>query len=299
MPRARRALPARVDTDINEAIVNLAEHHISAVRRRRGGEILNVKHIAHGWLTVKEYYQLQKTHEILESPLLAEFVRGGYQMKAWLWGSEIAVQALATGVTLPMGVILVTVAGALYAVDTLAGDKTAAIMDWACLFLPFGELWLLIRGADMIASFWNKDITPAVGKLIGGAEWWASGLTHFGIDPVQVAQLTNILDRTFGWNKYTPPPPGPSKFTAVLVARPSANVKVGDFLSLSVAIEGMDYVGPLNISYGFIPPGLVWDDVAWNFSGHVTTAGVYAATIGVSDQRNFTANATLSVTVTA
>ena len=120
MPRAVRVLPASLprrrgpgrpsgtlDQSVNEAIVNLAVHHIVAVRRKRGGEIVQIKHVSAGWLTVKEYYQRQKIHEILSNPLIGQLIRSGYELKTRIWSSVINIEIFGTGVGIPTGAFLV------------------------------------------------------------------------------------------------------------------------------------------------------------------------------------------------
>lgn len=84
-----------------EAIRLFAEHHIVQVRRRKNGEILAVKHATFGWISPVQYYGLQKAHDML--PLLQEFIRGGYQAKAWLWGSNFSVTVAGASVPIPIG----------------------------------------------------------------------------------------------------------------------------------------------------------------------------------------------------
>ena len=96
MPRAH--LSKRLDDAT--AIRLFAEHHIVHVRRRKNGEIVAVKHATFGWMSPTQYYALQKVHDLM--PLLQEFVRGGYQAKAWLWSVNVSV----LGVTVPVGASL-------------------------------------------------------------------------------------------------------------------------------------------------------------------------------------------------
>src|SRR5206468_2992531 len=89
---ARALLSKRIpDAD---AIRLFAEHHIVQVRRRRNGEIVAVKHCAIGWISPRTYYLMQEIHR-----LIPEFIRGGYQAKAWLWSFQFSV----LGESIPVG----------------------------------------------------------------------------------------------------------------------------------------------------------------------------------------------------
>ncbi len=97
MPRAHlsKRLP-----DV-EAIRLFAEHHITHVRRRKNGEIVAVKHATFGWISPQQYYGMQKLHEAL--PLVQEFIRGGYMLKAWVAGLSVGADIAGTGINLPVG----------------------------------------------------------------------------------------------------------------------------------------------------------------------------------------------------
>lgn len=166
MPAARRALPAKVDQDINEAIESLGRYHIVAVRRRRGGEITAVKHIAYGWMKAKDWYTLDEIHKWM--PVISSVIQGGYQLKAWLWGTSIDVSAdvLASGlnVSVPFGLFILG-AALVEAADDFANGRTAqGYLDIAALALPFGELWTLFNGVLLLEEF----ITNPLGLLEGG-----------------------------------------------------------------------------------------------------------------------------------
>lgn len=155
MPRGRRVALANRDLDINRAIENLAVHHIVAVRRRRGGEILQVKHITFGWISVATYARMSLIKSA--QPVILEVIRGGYQLKAWIWSTQIPLDVLASGFALPFGIVIVSVAFILYALDVAGGNQTFAVIDLLALALPWGELWLLVRGLDYFFNFVKPD----------------------------------------------------------------------------------------------------------------------------------------------
>lgn len=126
MTRGRRVPLAQQDLSVNQAVANLVQTHIVAVRRKRGGEIISVKHAAWGWMSVKEYYALDEFHKL--QPLIAEVIKGGYELKAWLWNTGVSFDLLASGLTVPFGLILATFAAGQYAVDSakVSVDQAAA-----------------------------------------------------------------------------------------------------------------------------------------------------------------------------
>ncbi len=80
-------------------------------------------------------------------------------MKAQLWQSSIEVNVLGSGTTFPMGMAIFGAAIGLYTLDTIRGAPADAALDIAALFLPFGELWYLYRGALVIPEIqdWLND----------------------------------------------------------------------------------------------------------------------------------------------
>lgn len=162
MPRGRHVGLVRSDREINAAIENVARYHILAVRRRVDGSITSIKHVQFGWISPKIYYQLQKIHDF--TPIIVSVIEGGYRLKAAIWAYEIPLEVLGSGSGIPISVILIIVAAALYAEDTATGNKLYAWIDLASLALPFGELWLLWRGVDIIMNL-LAPIKGALGNL--------------------------------------------------------------------------------------------------------------------------------------
>lgn len=157
MPRAH--LSKRLDDAT--AIQLFAEHHIVHVRRRKNGEIVAVKHSTFGWMSPEQYYGLQKIHDAM--PLIAEFIRGGYQTKAWLWSTSIEVE----GFSLPIGSALPVIEtfNLLAELSKEKRDPSMILLRAYALLGPFGDV---IQIADMILG--------AVGFEKGVLEWfaWAS-----------------------------------------------------------------------------------------------------------------------------
>lgn len=161
MPRARRTTP------VDRAIELFATHHIVAVRRRRGGEITKVKHVAWGWISPEAYYGLQKLHDVL--PIVEKVVEGGYRLKAALWSIDISFGVLATGSEFPLGMAFVAGALGLAAIDEAAGRPELAALDILALGLPFGEIYLLARGAVVF----TQAVQESVDRTIANLEFFA------------------------------------------------------------------------------------------------------------------------------
>jgi len=79
-------------------------------------------------------------------------------MKAALWGIDISFGVLGTGTEFPLGMALVAGALGLAAIDTTVGRPDLAMLDVAALALPFGEIYLIWRGA--------VEFTQAVGEAV-------------------------------------------------------------------------------------------------------------------------------------
>jgi len=193
VPRAPRALPApfldgkrhrypvRVQETVHDAITDLAVYHIAAIRRRRGGEIIAVKHITLGWISVAAYGKLQIIKKL--EPYAIQIIRGGYQLKAWIWATEIPLEFLASGTALPFGIIVVVVALALSAIDAVNGNQLYAAIDLIALALPWGELWLIYRGLSIFFSFiLNNGGVPSPSNPLGlfSNGWIDLGLSLIG-----------------------------------------------------------------------------------------------------------------------
>jgi hypothetical protein len=119
-----------------DAIRLMAEHHIVHVRRAKNGEIVAIKHMAFGWIGPKEYYLLQEAHR-----LIPEFVRGGYQAKAWLWSVQLSV----AGFSIPVGGSIPAYAVSKIALALSENDTKTVGEYGAALLLPWGDVWILMR----------------------------------------------------------------------------------------------------------------------------------------------------------
>lgn len=62
MPRARLSKPLPPA----DAVRQFTDTHIVQTRRRKNGEISQVKHGTFGWMSAKAYYALQKVHDVGE-----------------------------------------------------------------------------------------------------------------------------------------------------------------------------------------------------------------------------------------
>jgi hypothetical protein len=85
------------------------KYHVSAVRYGKHHQILAVRHVNFGWMAIRDYYLLQKIHDVL--PLIQTGVTAGYQLKAWIWGAQVDFEVAGTGVKVPFGAILITLIG--------------------------------------------------------------------------------------------------------------------------------------------------------------------------------------------
>lgn len=128
---------------LQEAVHNLTEYHISAVRMNRARGITFVKHIAYGWMSVKDYYLLQKVHDLV--PFATQIIQGGYDLKSRIWATEIPLDILASGSAVPFGFLLLTGAIGFAYYDFQNGNQWAGVLDLVSLVLPFGEFWLIYR----------------------------------------------------------------------------------------------------------------------------------------------------------
>jgi len=181
--RARRTALAKGDETTYEQVNTLAQWHITAVRKRKNGEITQVKHAAYGWMPVGEYYALVEFHKYL--PLIGQLIQAGYQMKGYIWNSgvEISADFLASGgsITIPFGLILVQVAVLLYAYDVLVTKNSLyQVLDALAIFLPFGELYLIWRGGSLIWQIIQGFSSS--GFDIGGVKIdWISLVSSWGL----------------------------------------------------------------------------------------------------------------------
>jgi len=140
-------LARRSRAEVLEELRLFAEHHLVDIRRsRKGREIVAVKHSVFGWISPTQYYALQHSHELLG--ILEKVVEGGYRLKAALWTMQISpVQILGSDIEIPVAGAIVAGAIGLSVLDAAAGNQILAIIDLAALVLPFGEIYLLLRGA--------------------------------------------------------------------------------------------------------------------------------------------------------
>lgn len=277
MPRGKRGFPIKQARNTPEAIENLAVHHVLAIRQTTRGEITAVKHVAYGWLSVKEYGQLILLKDM--EPTILEIIKGGYRIKAVVWASTFDVQIAASGVAIPFAYILIGVAVILYGVDSAAGRKNEALLDLAALALPFGELWLLYHGANYIASAVG-GATSQIGKDFNAIwQWLTGGLQFTHTKPVTIKLITF-------------PPIG--------------SIHSGSTLSLVVEVDG-NAVGPVFTAWNGLPPGdwpgqgtgnvrVIQGNV---LTGTPTAAGTYTVNVDYSDVGRYIAGATsLTFTVT-
>lgn len=192
--RARQVSLAKQDEAVNQAITNLAEYGIVSVRRRRGGEITQVKvtgMLGPRWISAAEFGREKDLRDI--QPYILEFIRAGYQFKAWIWQGEIplgGIQVLDSDVTVPMGVALIAAWALLRQLDQWRGapDWIVFLDTWWPL-LPFGELWLFYEGGDLL----YESVTSAANKR-----------------RQNVDNFVHWIEKEF--TQDAGPPPGPPKF---------------------------------------------------------------------------------------
>jgi len=140
--------------------------------KRRTGEILEVRLVTWGWVSAAAFDFLQSVRRA--EPYILAVVKGGYQLKAWLWNTEIPLEVLATGLAIPFGIVLFAMAWILAVADYAAGNHLYMVLDVACLFLPFGEFWFLYRFITTVYGFAKEFIAP------GGTPWGGGPLGLLG-----------------------------------------------------------------------------------------------------------------------
>lgn len=160
---ARRVPLAKVDQDVNQAVASLVNHGVLAVHRKRGGEITALKLVNYGWVSVATYGKIQMLRDA--QPYILEIIKGGYQLKAWLWNTGVSIDILASGITIPFGLVEVITAVGLAAIDAYNGNQLYAYLDLLALVLPWGELWLLWRGYQQFLIWFG--LAPGSGNGIG------------------------------------------------------------------------------------------------------------------------------------
>ena len=146
----------------------LAEHHIVDLRySKKGREIIAIKHAALGWISPTMYYAMQELHSLIPSVL-----EGGYRLKQAIWTTEINLEVIASGLTIPLGVLLSAAAGLEAAIDQANGNTIYAAIDLAALALPFGEFWIIYHALELDIGFvkfiWEKLAGVFVSRGSGG-----------------------------------------------------------------------------------------------------------------------------------
>lgn len=156
---ARRSQRPRPELVLEDARL-LAEHHIAGVRyTRRGRRITHILHPRLGWITIAEYYDLQKLHDLL--PIFTKLIEGGYRLKQAIYGFEIEI--LGTDVPIPVGAgLMATIMGKI-ALSIKDQRKDQALLWSLALALPFGE----------IAAIWR--LTQEALGISGEEPWWGFG----------------------------------------------------------------------------------------------------------------------------
>lgn len=189
MANTRSIRLAARDHTLRESVELLADYGILAVRKTKRGQLTEVKHVTLGWMKVGEWAIYRGTTKAMAT-YVPSLIRAGYELKAWIWGSEInlSLDIIASGVavSIPGGAIVVVVAIAISAADFAEGNDLFGYLDLAAIFLPFGELWLFYRGFDLIITLPNW-LTKEVFKGI-------SSKSALG----QIAQNTKNQDASFG-----------------------------------------------------------------------------------------------------
>src|SRR2546426_7434950 len=139
--RARRRSP-------REDLRLLAEYHVSGIRySRKGRGIVAVRHIAFGWISPRTYYALEELHAAMP-----KILEGGYRLKEAIWSTSFEVEILASGIRAPTALALVAGAIVLAAIDKANGRDLEAALDLLALALPYGEIYLIAKGAIDVAS---------------------------------------------------------------------------------------------------------------------------------------------------
>lgn len=202
-PRLRGESKGLPHQSTGDAIRSIGEYHISAVRRKRNGDITQVRHIAYGWMTVKEWYVIDEFHKMM--PVIQEVVHGGYQLNAWVMSVEIPVGIPGFTAGIPLSVVLLSSTVVLLIADNYTGQpKWMMLLDVLWPFLPFGVLWPLLRisqlfieaGKDVKGSFQNPVFDGLI-SLMGGGGLLLGVAEALGYsDLVQWVINTNTANKT-------------------------------------------------------------------------------------------------------
>lgn len=172
---------ARLNNEVHDALELLSEYGVVSVRRKRRGEIVKVKHVTLGWMSAADYALYRGTKKAMAT-YLPSLIRSGYELKAWIWGSEVnlSLEFIASGaaISIPGGAIVVAVALVISVGDFAEGNDFYGWVDIAAIFLPFGELWLFWRGFDLMLNLPNFLTNEVLKGLRGAATLkggWSSG----------------------------------------------------------------------------------------------------------------------------
>jgi hypothetical protein len=167
MPRPRTI-------DAFERVRMLHDYGILAVHTGKKAEILEVKHVTFGWISASGYNTLRMLNAA--KPFIVEIVKGGYALKSRLWSVQIPLDVLASGSAIPFGLVLVAIAFVIAAYDYGVGSSGLMVaLDIACLFIPFGEVWLVYRlvlslkalGSDLQSAL-NNPFGDVILSMFGG-----------------------------------------------------------------------------------------------------------------------------------
>ena len=91
---------------------------------------------------------MQEFHNVLP-----KIVEGGYRFKQAVWTTEINLELIASGATIPLGLLLVAAASLEAAIDAASGRQWEAALDYASLALPFGEFWIIAHALELDIGF--------------------------------------------------------------------------------------------------------------------------------------------------
>lgn len=146
LPRGRLAKLS--DADLAEYAL---KYHVDAFRRSKRSGINQVHHVELGWMSMQEYYRLQKVHDLF--PLLERIIQGGYLLKIAIYSFEIEI--IGTDVPIPIGAGLFGAMSGKIVLSLKDGNPQEALKWAAMIALPFGELvamWILAEEALGIAG---------------------------------------------------------------------------------------------------------------------------------------------------
>ena len=142
MPRGRLAKLS--DADLAEYAL---KYHIDAFRRSKRSGINQVHHVQWGWMTMKEYYRLQKLHEFPWEKV----IEAGYRLKQALWT-----------VSIDIGPVSIQPLAATYLSDMyfswVTGNGHNVLKMALFAALPFGDIIYLMRWAEFVARGGTDDL---------------------------------------------------------------------------------------------------------------------------------------------